>query len=307
MKIEEIVDGVISADKKSIARAITYVERGQAKKLLKLLKKKGKEIESHIIGFTGSGGSGKSTLINCVIKEFRKEGNKVGVIAIDPSSQFTGGAILGDRIRMMDHIFDDGVYIRSMSSGTSIGGLTNSVFDAIKILNYAGYEKILIETVGAGQDEVEIAKIADTTIVVFTPGYGDEIQLMKSGIMEIADIYVVNKGDIPGANELKSQIEAILDTMEMEKKPLVYLTTAIKNHGIKELVCGIKEHFEYLANNSFLKEKKKKRTETQLRYLLNQEFKKMIEEKIDIEEYVEKYKNKDVYTIANKILKKILK
>ncbi|HDD70071.1 MAG TPA: methylmalonyl Co-A mutase-associated GTPase MeaB, partial [Candidatus Bathyarchaeota archaeon] len=194
-KTEEIVQGVLAGNKRSIAKAITLIENNapEAKKLLAhVYSHTGK---AHIIGITGPGGSGKSTLIEKIVREYRRNGKKVGVIAVDPTSPFTGGAFLGDRIRMQELSTDEDVFIRSMATRNYLGGIARATKDAVKVLDASGKDVIIVETVGAGQSEVEIIKIADSVVVIHAPGLGDEIQAIKAGLMEIADIFVVNKAD----------------------------------------------------------------------------------------------------------------
>ncbi|RJS82656.1 methylmalonyl Co-A mutase-associated GTPase MeaB, partial [Candidatus Bathyarchaeota archaeon] len=188
-KTEEIVQGVLAGNKRSIAKAITLIENNdpEAKKLLAhVYSHTGK---AHIIGITGPGGSGKSTLIEKIVREYRRNGKKVGVIAVDPTSPFTGGAFLGDRIRMQELSTDEDVFIRSMATRNYLGGIARATKDAVKVLDASGKDVIIVETVGAGQSEVEIIKIADSVVVIHAPGLGDEIQAIKAGLMEIADIF----------------------------------------------------------------------------------------------------------------------
>jgi len=222
MKIEELAKNVLAGEKRSIAKAITIIENNsrEARKLIAAIySHTGK---AHIIGITGPGGSGKSTLIEKIIREYRRRGKTVGVIAVDPTSPFTGGAFLGDRIRMQELAVDKDVFIRSMATRNYLGGIARATRDAVKILDAAGKDIIIVETVGAGQSEVEIAKIAQTVIVVFAPGLGDEIQAIKAGIMEIGHIFVVNKADRENVNKAVIDIKAMLQLNNKEKswKPM---------------------------------------------------------------------------------------
>lgn len=201
MKTEEIIKGILRGDHRSIARAITIVENepteGQ-KIITSIFPRTGR---AHIIGLTGSGGAGKSTLIEKIVREYRQQNRTVGVVAVDPTSPFTGGAFLGDRIRMQELSTDESVFIRSMASRNYPGGLARATRDAVKVLDAAGKDVILVETVGAGQSEVDIMRVAQTIVVVHAPGLGDEIQAIKAGLMEIAHIFVVNKADRENANK----------------------------------------------------------------------------------------------------------
>jgi len=256
-KIEEITRGVLAGDRRSIARAITIIENNtaEAKKLIaSIYPRTGK---AHIIGLTGPSGSGKSTLIEKIVREYRRRGKTVGVIAVDPTSPFTGGAFLGDRIRMQELSTDQGVFIRSMATRNYSGGLAKATKDAVKVLDAAGKDIILVETVGAGQSEVEIIKVAQTTVVVHAPGLGDEIQAIKAGLMEIADIFVVNKADRENADKAVTDIQSILQLNNKETawKPPILKTTALTGEGVPQLIEKLEEHRRFLE-----KETERKRT-----------------------------------------------
>ena len=251
MKAEEIINGILKGDHKSIARAITVVENdpteGQ-KIITSIFPRTGR---AHIIGLTGSGGAGKSTLIEKIVREYRQQNRTVGVIAVDPTSPFTGGAFLGDRIRMQELSTDENVFIRSMASRNYPGGLARATRDAVKVLDAAGKDVILVETVGAGQSEIDVIRVAQTIVVVHAPGLGDEIQATKAGLMEIADIFVVNKADRENANKTVMDIQAILQLNNVENpwKPTVLKTVALTGEGVPELVDKLKEHRDYLEKN----------------------------------------------------------
>ncbi len=235
-----LVKGVLSGKPRSIARAISLVENNEAgaQELLKALFPH--RSESLILGITGAPGSGKSTLVDQLIGELRAKRKKIGIVAVDPSSPFTGGAILGDRIRMMRHSTDPDVFIRSMATRGHLGGLAKATGEAISIFEAAGKDIILVETVGVGQDEVEVVKLADLILVILTPGAGDDIQVFKAGIMEIADIFVLNKADTPGANKIETQLKAMLELGLKDKDlPPVVKTVATEGRGTKELVQAI--------------------------------------------------------------------
>jgi LAO/AO transport system kinase len=247
-KVEEIAQGVLAGDRRSIARAITLIENNtpEAQKLIaSIYPHTGK---AHIIGLTGPGGSGKSTLIEKIIREYRRKGKTVGVVAVDPTSPFTGGAFLGDRIRMQELSTDSDVFIRSMATRNYAGGIAKATKDAVKVLDAAGKDIILVETVGAGQSEVEIIKVSQTTIVIHAPGLGDEIQAIKAGMMEIADIFVVNKADRENADKAVMDIQAILQLNNKETawKPPILKTKALTGEGVPQLVEKIEEHKRFL-------------------------------------------------------------
>jgi len=254
-KIEEIAQGVLAGDRRSIAKAITIVENNtaEAKKLIALIyAHTGK---AQIIGLTGPGGSGKSTIIEKIVREYRRKDKTVGVIAVDPTSPFTGGAFLGDRIRMQELSTDEGVFIRSMATRNYPGGIAKATKDAVKILDAAGKDVILVETVGAGQSEVEIIKVAQTIVVIHAPGLGDEIQAIKAGLMEIADIFVVNKADRENADKAVTDIQAILQLNNKEKawKPPVLKTVALTGEGVPQLIEKIEEHRVFLEREKELR------------------------------------------------------
>ena len=205
---------------------------------------------AHIIGLTGGAGSGKSTLTAALTAEYRRRGKTVGIVAVDPSSPFTHGAILGDRIRMQEHALDPGVYVRSMAGRGALGGLAPTIDSVVAVMDAFGFDYVLIETVGAGQDEVEIAGTALTTVLVNNPGTGDDIQAMKAGILEIADVLVVNKADHPGADILVSQLRALLSLAPPgQRRPPIVKTTATKGEGLEQLAAAIEEHREYLEKS----------------------------------------------------------
>jgi len=243
-KIDEIAKGILAGDRRSIARAITLIENNTVeapKVIASIYPSTGK---AHIIGLTGPGGSGKSTLIEKIVREYRRKGKTVGVVAVDPTSPFTGGAFLGDRIRMQELSTDEGVFIRSMATRNYPGGIARATKDAVKILDAAGKDIILVETVGAGQSEVEIIKVAQTIVVIHAPGLGDEIQAIKAGLMEIADIFVVNKADRENADKAVMDIQAIMQLNNKEKawKTPILKTVALTGEGVPQLIEKLEEH-----------------------------------------------------------------
>ena len=263
--IEQLVNEVLKGDRRSIARAITLVENNspEAQEVISsLYPHTGK---TYIIGVTGPTGSGKSTLIEKLAKELRRKGKTVGIVCVDPTSPFTGGAFLGDRVRMQELSVDEGVFIRSMATRGNPGGLARATKDAVRILDASGKDVVIVEAVGAGQSEVDIIKVAHTILVVLPPGLGDEIQAIKAGIMEIGDVFVANKADRENADKTVTDIEAMLD-MAPEKdewRPPVIKTVAITGEGITELLNKIDQHREYLETGA-LELRRKQRVEAEL-------------------------------------------
>jgi LAO/AO transport system kinase len=245
------VQRILRGDQLAGARLIRLLEEGdpQGIEMLKLLyPNTGK---GYIVGITGPPGSGKSTLVNSIIGEFRQSGLKVAVVAIDPSSPISGGALLGDRIRMRCHSEDDGVFIRSMATRGHLGGLNRTARETVLVLDAMGYDVIIIETVGVGQDEVEIAQFAHTSAVVSLPGMGDEIQVMKAGLLEIGDILIVNKADKPGTDDMVAELQLMLTLKPISDngwQPPVLKTVAVKNQGISELVDMFQRHRRFLID-----------------------------------------------------------
>jgi len=236
-----LIDRITAGDTTAVARAISKVEGGasDSSDLMKqIFPRTGRAL---IVGITGAPGAGKSSLVDKLAALYRRRGERVGIIAVDPSSPFSGGAILGDRIRMQTLSLDKGVFIRSMATRGQLGGLARATVDAVAILDAAGYEKVLVETVGVGQDEIEITKAADVCVVVLVPGMGDDVQTMKAGIMEIGDVLVINKADRDGVLRTEKELEGLLslDVRADKWQPPIVKTVAIENKGIEELADAI--------------------------------------------------------------------
>jgi LAO/AO transport system kinase len=255
--VERLVDGVRSGDRRALARAITLVESSDPSAYELVRELYPETGNAYAVGVTGPPGVGKSSLISALVRDVRERDASVGVISVDPSSPFTRGALLGDRIRLADHFLDPEVFIRSMGTRGHLGGLAEATLQAALILDAAGKELLFLETVGAGQSEVEVISIADTVLLVLMPGSGDSIQALKAGIMEIPDVIAVNKRDHPAAKTMVNEVRSILalDTDDGWQPPIV-LTEAVKGEGIDDLWAQIEEHRRYLEDNDLLAERR---------------------------------------------------
>lgn len=223
--------------------------------------------QAHVVGITGSPGVGKSTSTNALVGELRRRGRRVGVLAVDPSSPFSGGALLGDRIRMQDHVLDPGVFIRSMASRGHLGGLSWSTPQALRVLDAAGFDVVLIETVGVGQSEVEIASTADTTMILLAPGMGDGIQAAKAGILEIGDLYVINKADRPGADKVRRDLRSMLSMGEHAAgawKPPILKTSALNLEGVGAVADALDQHLAFLRSTDGLRGRRRARARDEI-------------------------------------------
>lgn len=338
MKISEIIEGILAKDRRALARAITYIENdlpGNKEILKAIYNKTG---NAHIIGLTGFPGVGKSTLMSKLTEEFRKRGKTVGIVAVDPSSPFTGGALLGDRLRMEGFDankqlwVDPGVFFRSMSSRGRSGGLAAKTGDVVKLLDAYGFDIIFVETVGAGQSEVDVLKVADTVVVILMPETGDDVQLSKAGILEIADIFVVNKADLEGAEKTVRWLRSIISMNEEVVKalsslthadehkvtsgeifekfkhdrwvPPIHMTIADRGVGVSELADSIEKHYEYQKKSGELIKRRTSRVQIELEEILLSEIRKLLRKKFDYSEMLRKiveYK-KDPYTVAEEII-----
>ena len=314
--IDELIERMLKGDKRATARLITLVENDEEKAREIVKKIYPHTGDAYIVGITGPPGSGKSTLVDKLIKKARDEGKIVGVVAIDPTSPFTGGALLGDRIRMQRHSTDPGVFIRSMATRGSLGGLAKATNDAIKILDAYGCDVIFVETVGVGQIEVDIVKTADTVVLVTVPGLGDDVQAIKAGLMEIADIFVVNKADKEGAEATMFELELMLD-LEKDKwkksgwRPPVVSTIAFTNKGVDELWGAINEHMEFLLNSDKIEEKRKFRVGEEIKAIVSSKIARKIGEKMgedDIAVLIEMIAKREIdpYSAADLVLEKAL-
>jgi LAO/AO transport system kinase len=273
LSIQNWVEQIRAGNLRALARAITSVENRtpEAQELLKgLFPFSGK---AHVLGLTGSPGAGKSTLVDALAREYRKQSKTVGIVAVDPTSPFTGGAILGDRIRMQSHHADEGIFIRSMATRGSLGGLSHTTADVATVLDASGRDLVMIETVGVGQDEVDIVRLADVTLVILVPGMGDDVQSIKAGIMEIADIFIINKADREGADRVEREVRA-MQSLSMRKDrwtPPIVKTVANDGTGIPEVTGAIAEYAQFLEKNGLLMERRIENWRTRLIDMLKDE------------------------------------
>jgi LAO/AO transport system kinase len=251
---------------RALARAISRAESGQGRALVRALyEKTGRAVT---IGLTGPPGVGKSTLASALVRKARSLGKRVGVISVDPSSPFSRGALLGDRIRLAEHFTDEEVFIRSMASRGHLGGLAGATADAVLLMDAFGFDLVIIETVGVGQSEVEIAELAQTTLVALQPGSGDSIQVLKAGIMEIADVFVVNKADHPMANQLRREIRSAMEMLEWKGwVPELVATQALEGTGIEELWAAVERHMVYLNETGEIEHRRRDAFTHQVRQL----------------------------------------
>jgi LAO/AO transport system kinase len=271
---QSLIDEVCSGDVRALSRVISAVENrshGSSEMLKALFAHSG---QARILGLTGPPGAGKSTLVDQLARHYRKADRTVGIIAVDPTSPYTGGAILGDRIRMQEHFADPGIFIRSMATRGSLGGLARTTADVAMVLDASGRDVLMIETVGVGQDEVDIVRLADITVVILVPGMGDDVQTIKAGIMEIADIFVINKSDRDGAERVEREIRALQSLAIRSDKwtPPIVKTTATSGKGIEELAESIKVYEEYLQKDNLFEQREIRNWEQRLLEMLRDSF-----------------------------------
>ncbi len=329
-----LVDSLLAGNRRALARAITLIENDGADAhdvLATLYRRTG---QAHIVGVTGSPGTGKSTLVNALAKAYRQRGYTVGIVAVDPTSPFTGGALLGDRVRMRDLSGDPGIFIRSMATRGSLGGLAQATADVILALDAAGFQRILVETVGVGQAEVDIASTAHSTIVVEAPGLGDEVQAIKAGVLEIADILAVNKADREGADKTVTALHMVLGSgpaaprqirhhgqrMEIDQPqpaqdegwtPPIIKTVALRDQGVPDLLAAIEEHRSYLQASGELQRREEDRARTALIHILQAAVLRRLQDQVPaghLRQLVADVANRemDPYSAAERLLPAVL-
>ncbi|ANF21911.1 methylmalonyl Co-A mutase-associated GTPase MeaB [Thermococcus piezophilus] len=314
--IDELIERMLNGDKRATARLITLVENDEEKAREIIKRIYPYTGNAYIVGITGPPGAGKSTLLDKLIRVAREEGKLIGVIAIDPTSPFTGGALLGDRIRMQRHSTDPGVFIRSMATRGSLGGLAKATSDAIKVLDAYGCDVIFVETVGVGQIEIDIVKTADTVVLVTVPGLGDDIQAIKAGLMEIADIFIINKADKEGADATYFELNLMLD-LEKERwekrgwRPPIIETVATTMKGIRELWKAIKDYMEFLEESGEIERKRKFRAEEEIKTIISGTIVRKISERLTEDEVTALIdrivrREMDPYSAADLVLEKAL-
>ena len=313
--MKELMSRFWSGDHRALARVISTVENELPEKdeiLKEIYKKTG---GAYIVGVTGSPGAGKSSLVDCLVKEIRKSEELVGIVAVDPTSPFSGGAILGDRIRMNAHALDEGVFIRSMGTRGSLGGLAKTTKEVVKVMDAFGMDWIIIETVGVGQAELDIMYIADSTIVVLTPGAEDSIQTMKAGIMEIADIFAINKCDLPGADSIEMEVNLMLNFRDDHVKwrpPVIKTSTYNSGHGIVELLDAVKKHRSYLSEKGIFLKKRQERASNEVLDIVNYYWEQMVRQYLGkpgpVSEMLDKVSAREIdpYTASSMIIKQII-
>jgi LAO/AO transport system kinase len=309
----DLIERILRGDLRAAGRLITMVENATPEAVAALKALYPHTGHAYVIGVTGPPGSGKSTLTDRITRELRELGKTVGIVAVDPTSPFTGGAILADRIRMQRHSLDDGVFIRSMASRGHLGGLARATNDVVDVLDAMGKDYILVETVGVGQAEVDIMRTAHTTLVVAVPGLGDEIQAIKAGIMEIGDLFVVNKADREGADRTVLEIEMMLEHGDSDDgwHPRIFKTVASRGEGVEALTQGVLEHREFLFEEDGHGRKRRERTRWIFRGLLEERLAARAMDRISrqggLDPLVERIASRetDPYSAVEEVLKKL--
>lgn len=278
MEVDDLVQRALAGERRATAKLISLVEDGGAKLGTVMRSLYPHTGSAYSVGVTGAPGAGKSSLTDRLVARVRQNDLKVAVLAVDPSSPFSGGALLGDRVRMQGHATDPGVFIRSMATRGHLGGLSLAAPEAVRVLDAVGHDIVIIETVGVGQAEVEITDACDTTLVVLTPGMGDAVQAAKAGLMEIADVYVINKADRPGTKDVVREIKHMLQMSDAPWKPPIVETVAIKDEGTDELWHAVEKHRAYQEERGLLEERRRRRIAREVRDIVAERYRRRIED-----------------------------
>ncbi len=300
-----LAERVLNGERRAIARAISYVEDDHPDKtelMRDLFPHTGR---AQIVGITGAPGAGKSSLVDVLIRYLRQQKLTVGVVAVDPSSPFTGGALLGDRVRMQSHALDPDVFIRSMGSRGSLGGLSRATQDSVRILDASGKNVIIVETVGVGQSELDIMHMADTVALVVTPAGGDAVQAFKAGVMEIAEVFVVNKADLPGVEKVITELEQMLDLVkhDAEWRPPVVKTISVQNSGMEELWKAVSRHHDYLKQRGLLEKRRRDHIRREVAEIVGYHMQQWVRERM---QNIALDPGLDPYTTAQQLLQQII-
>ncbi|ERI07029.1 LAO/AO transport system ATPase [Aneurinibacillus aneurinilyticus ATCC 12856] len=312
--LHALVERILNGDRRAVARAISYIEDNHPEKteiLQDLFPHTG---GAFLLGITGSPGAGKSSFVDKLIGYLRKQGLTIGIVAVDPTSPFTGGAILGDRIRMQDHFLDEGVFIRSMGTRGSLGGLARATKEAVRVLDAYGKDIVIIETVGVGQSELDIMNIADSTAVVLNPGGGDTVQAFKAGIMEIADLFILNKADLAGTDKLFREVEQMLDLVKHDSpwRPPVVKTITTQGMGIDEAWQAFLDHKSYLQESKEWERRRASHLREEVSEIVEHAVHQLIVKRLRSEEYkdmMEGVSRRDIdpYEVAHQLLQQLVK
>ncbi|MCL6448724.1 MAG: methylmalonyl Co-A mutase-associated GTPase MeaB [Armatimonadetes bacterium] len=308
--VQDLLQRFWAGEPRALARLISILENeepGRDELMRQLFSKTGR---AYLLGVTGSPGTGKSSLVDRLTALLRQRGQKVGIVAVDPTSPFSGGALLGDRIRMQEHAVDQGVFIRSMGTRGSLGGLARTTREAVKAMDAFGFDWVIVETVGVGQAELDIMHVADSVIVVLTPGAGDSIQTIKAGIMEIADIFAVNKSDLPGADKVALEVEMMLDlhSPQMSWRPPVVKTSTVTGTGLEDLLAAIERHRTYLLEKGLFQQRREERLRSETLEILDRQWQQLVRKEMKLSEEVNDLldavarRQTDPYTAASSIL-----
>ncbi|MDQ3985795.1 MAG: methylmalonyl Co-A mutase-associated GTPase MeaB [Actinomycetota bacterium] len=308
-EVSSLVERALGGDRPAVARLISLVEDGGPEVGAVMRALYPHTGDAYTIGITGAPGAGKSTLTEQLVGRARRDAHKVGVLAVDPSSPFSGGALLGDRVRMQSHATDPEVFIRSMATRGHLGGISLATPEAIRVLDAVGKDIVFVETVGVGQAEVEITEACDTTVVVVNPGWGDAVQTAKAGLMEIADVFVVNKADRDGTRQTVRELQQMLELSDLSFKPEIVQTVATKGEGINDMWTAIEKHRAYQEENDLIQVRRRRRIEREIREIVAQRYRDRVEAgaAAELRELTRRVENRelDPYEAADRLMSSI--